>query len=357
MGRGAAVTRMRLDFIKEYRDRHGHVRRYFRRRGYKPVALPGAPGSEEFMAAYQAALAGCEPVPIGASRTVVGTISAAIVAYYDDLSFRSLAAGTRQMRRAILERFRAEHGDKRIALLQAPHVLRILGSKKRFAARNWLKTLRGLMQFAVAHGMRPDDPTADLKLAQARSGGFHSWTEAEIAQFEDAHPIGSRPRLALALMLYTAQRRSDIVRMGRQHLRDGWLVIRQQKTGNLVEIPVHAELQAVLAATPGDHLTFLTTEAGAPFSAAGFGNRFRDWCNAAGLLRRCAAHGLRKASLTRFADLGCSEHQIAAIGGLKSLSQVQLYTKAANRRRLAGEAMAMLPINSAKKTESGTPTV
>ena len=315
------------------------------------MPLPGVPGSAEFMAAHSTALAGfeIERSDIGASRSTSGIVRTAVVAYYDDLSFRSLAAGTRQSRRAILERFRAEHGDKRIALLQPPHVLGILGSKKRFAAQNWLKTLRGLMQFAVAHGLRSDDPTADLRPRRAVT--VHSWTEDEIAQFERAHPIGTRPRLALALLLYTAQRRSDVVRMGRQHLRDGWLAIRQQKTGNLVEIPLHPSLQAVLAATSGVHLTFLTTAAGAAFSAAGFGNLFRDWCTAAGLPQRCAAHGLRKASLTRFADLGCSEHQIAAIGGLKSLSQVQLYTKAANRRRLAGEAMAILAGGPKPKTE------
>ena len=63
------------------------------------------------------------------------------------------------------------------------------------------------------------------------SKGFHCWTDEEIAQFEAHHPIGSKPRLALALLLYTGQRRGDVIRIGRQHIRDGVLLIVQQKTG------------------------------------------------------------------------------------------------------------------------------
>jgi integrase len=87
--------------------------------------------------------------------------------------------------------------------------------------------------------------------------GFHTWTDDEIAQFEAHHPIGTKPRLALALLLYTAQRRGDVVKMGRQHIRDGVLTVKQQKTGITLAIPVHSHLQAVLDATPSAHLTFL----------------------------------------------------------------------------------------------------
>jgi integrase len=108
-----------------------------------------------------------------------------------------------------------------------------------------------------------------------------------------------------------------------------------------------------MAATSSDHLTFITTAAGAGFSAAGFVNAFREWCDGAGLPQRCSAHGLRKAGLTRHADAGATEHQLAAIGGFESLSQVRIYTKAANRRRLAGQAMAQL-VGAMSDTKTGT---
>ena len=177
----------------------------------------------------------------------------------------------------------------------------------------------------------------------ARSRATDSWTEGEIAQFEAHHPVGTKPRLALALLLYTAQRRSDVVRMGRQHIRNGALTVKQQKTGTeLPPIPVLPELQVVLNATPSEHLTFLVTTTGKPYGPNHFSESFREWCDAAGLPKHCSAHGLRKAACRRLAEAGCSEKQIAAISGHASLDEVARYTKAADKARLARDAMAQM---------------
>src|SRR6185312_13856425 len=153
MGRGALV---RLPFVHTFRDRHGKVRRYFRYPSLASASLPGTPGSAEFMTAYNAALSGQAVSDVGASRSAPGTISAAIAGYYCDNAFTSLAPTTQKMRRAILENFRADHGTKRLSFLEPNHLASMLGKKKPFAARNWLKTLRGLMQFAVGIGLRED---------------------------------------------------------------------------------------------------------------------------------------------------------------------------------------------------------
>ena len=186
--------------------------------------------------------------------------------------------------------------------------------------------------------MRSDDPTRDVRAVRVKSDGYHSWTDDEIAQLEARHPIGSRARLAFALCLYTGQRRSDVVRMGRQHVRNGELLVKQQKTGAELSIPVDPDLQEIIAASVVGQMTFLTTEFGKPFSAAGFGNWFREQCDTAGL-RHCSAHGLRKAAARRMAEKGCTEHEIAAITGHASLREVQRYTKAADQKRLAAAAM------------------
>jgi integrase len=272
---------------------------------------------------------------------VPGTVNAAIVAYYAHNSFLVLAEGTQKMRRAILERFRMEHGEKRLAALQRPHLAALLGAKRPFAARNWLKTLRGLMQFVVAVGLRADDPTADIKPAKARAGRIHTWSEEEIAQYEAVHPIGSRPRLAMALLLYTAQRRSDVVRLGPQHVRAGVLSLRQRKTGAPLKLPVHPRLAETIAASSCGNLAFLVTAAGAPFTHAGFGNSVREWCDEAGL-PQCSAHGLRKAQCVRLAEAGCTVPEIAAISGHKSLKEIQRYIEELQQERLARAAMAKL---------------
>ena len=324
-------------FVQQFIDRNGKARFYFRRAGFKRVSLPGLPWSPQFMEAYEAALSG-QPWQIGASRTTPGTVSAAIIGYYCDQSFLALAPSTQRSLRNILERFRAEHGDKRIALLQRQHIVTLLKSKKRFAARDWLKAIRALMKYAIEFGLRADNPATGVKLPNQRTDGYHSWTDAEIEQFEAHHGQGTRARLALSLLLYTGQRRGDVIRMGRQHIRDGVVHVRQQKTGIELAIPIHARLAAIIAETPADHLNLLTTQTGKPFSAAGFGNWFRDRCNEAGL-SHCTAHGLRKAAARRLAEAGCTMHEIAAITGHASLSEVQRYTKAADQARLARAAM------------------
>jgi integrase len=289
------------------------------------------------MEVYEAALSG-QPSQIGASRTKPGTVSAAIIGYVNDQSFVALAPNTQRSLRGILEHFRTEHGDKRIALLQRQHITNMLRSKKRFAARGWLRAIRALMKYAVEIGLRDDNPATDVKLPSQKTDGYHSWTDAEIEQFEAYHRPGTRARLALTLLLYTGQRRSDVIRMGRQHIRDGVVHVRQQKTGIELAIPIHATLAAIIAETPANHLTLLTTQTGKPFSAAGFGNWFRDRCNEAGL-PHCSAHGVRKAAARRLAEAGCTMHEIAAITGHASLSEVQRYTRAADQARLARAAM------------------
>jgi integrase len=343
----------RLKHINQYRDRHGRQRYYFRRPGQPQIRLPGVPGSPEFQEAYNAALASLQIREIGKDRSALGSISDAIAGYYTHNTFLALGESTRKMRRAVLERFRKKHGDKRLATLRRKDIAVLLGQEKPFAAHNTLKTLRGLMKFAVEVGLREDDPTADIERAKAKAGRIHTWDEAEISQFEAKHSIGSRARLAMALMLYTGQRRSDIVRFGPQHIRDGVLFVRQKKTGmqkrdEVLEIPVHPELARIIAASPCGNLAFLVTAQGAPFAVAGFGNLFRDWCKEAGL-PQCSPHGLRKAQCRRLAEAGCSAPQIAAISGHKTLAEVQRYIEAASQAKLARQALARVSEHAANE--------
>jgi integrase len=338
------MTHIRLPYVHEFIDRHGKPRRYFRRTGFKQTPLPGLPGSAEFMEAYAAAVGTASKVKIGGNRTKPGTIADLIVAYLSSIAFTNLADETRRTRRNILDRFRAQNGEKRVATLQRVHVERLVGAKARTpaAARNFLNTLRALMQFAVETGIRSDNPTIGVKRVRIRTEGYQTWTEEDIARFEAAHPIGTRARLALMLMLYTAQRRSDVVRIGRQHIQGGLINVRQRKTRATLAIPVHSELQRVLDATPNEHLTFLTTAAGKPFTPAGFTNWFRDACNKAGLPKGKSAHGLRKAACRRLAEAGCSVNEIAAISGHATLGEIARYTKAVDQARMARAAIGRL---------------
>jgi integrase len=353
---GQRLMRHAPKFVHGYLDRHGKPRFYFRRAGFKQAPLPGLPWSPEFMAAYETALAG-QPLEIGSARVKPGTIRALTVSYFNSLEFRAMKPSSQSVRRNIIEKFCREtdkagqaHSDKGAATLQREHVVKLMAARaeKPEAANGLRKALRAMMKHAVEIGLRADDPTRDVRAIRVKSGGFHSWTDAEIGQFEKRHPVGSRARLALALLLYSGQRRSDVVRMGRQHIRDGALHVTQQKTGATLAIPVHPALAALLVEMPADHLTLLVTEFGKPFTAAGFGNWFRDRCNEAGL-PHCSAHGLRKAAARRLAEAGCTPHEIAAITGHQSLREIVRYTEAVEQKRLAVSAMKKVK----RRTSSG----
>jgi integrase len=332
-------------YVNAFVDRHGKPRYYFRRRGYKNVRLPSLPGSTEFMEAYAAAITGAKPVEVGASRSKPGTINAAVAGYFSSVSFAALAERTKSDRRNILDRLRVEHGDKGVATLQKHHVERMVVARAGTpgAATNFLIALRALMTYAVGVGLRADDPTIGIRRLRSRSrSGFYAWTEEDIAAFERKHPIGTRARLALVLLLYTGQRRSDVLRMGRQHVRDGVLHVRQQKTSATLAVPVHPQLAAVLDATPAENMTFLVTRTGRPFHPAAFSNWFKAKCRDAGLPERASVHGLRKAAARRLAEAGCTAHEISAITGHASLREVERYTKAADQERMARGALRKL---------------
>ena len=190
--------------------------------------------------------------------------------------------------------------------------------------------------------MRSDDPTQNIKPVRIKTDGYHSWSETEIAQFEARHQIGTQARLALSLLLYTGQRPSDVIGMGRQHLRDGYIHLHQKKTGTALSIAIHPILAEILGQTSSGHLTFLTTQHGAGFSSSGsFAQWFRKQCDRAAL-PHCSAHGLRKAAARRLAEAGCTEHEIAAITGHASLTEVQRYTKSVDQKRLAAAAIGKI---------------
>jgi hypothetical protein len=348
------MTKIRLQFVQSFVDQHGKPRFYFRRRGSKRIPLPGIPGSTQFMQAYEAAL-NATPTPVGASlRSKPGSVSAAIAAYFDSASFRSLAPGTALSRKVVLERFRTAHGGLPLATMPPQFVHVLLDSMTPHQGRNFLKAFRHVIKWCLDRKLCANDPTAGIKVRLPKSDGYTCWDESWIASFEAHWPIGSKARLALALGLFTGQRRGDCVKIGRQHIRDGVLTVRPEKTKNTtairLTIPVHPELQKIIAATPVGHLTLLTTKSGKPYGADAFSVQFRTWCDAAGVPG--SFHGLRKAACRRLAEAGCSASEIAAISGHASLSEVARYTKAADQAKLARAALGRIANESVKPEPS-----
>lgn len=227
----------------------------------------------------------------------------------------------------------------------AIRVLRDRKSDKKGSANNRLKAMRQVFKWGVAKEYVPLDPAREVARFEIGGEGFRPWTLEDVEQFEKRHPIGTRARLALALLLYTGQRRSDVIRFGKQHIKNGALTFTQRKgrkrTPITLSLPILPTLQKIIDASPCGDLTFVVNELGRPFTDAGFGNKFRQWCDQA-TLPQCSAHGLRKLAATIAANNGATAHQLMAMFGWLTLKQAEHYTKRADQKQLAGDAMYLL---------------
>lgn len=328
------------DNVTAFTDKCGRVRYRFRKTGLPSHLFRHEPGTPEFMAEYRAALAAKSPTAV--EKLPPGSFHALIESYYRSHRWKRMGDDYRRMRANALERFRAKHGDKPVAALQARHIAAWMDelSDTPHAANDLRKMLAQLMKHAILIGLRETNPVDVVDPLETSSDGYHCWTEEEIAQFDATWPLGTRERLAKELLLYTALRRKDMVIVGKQNrTRDGAkLILRHTKNKSETTIRILPPLAAALDAVDHDHLTYLVTAFGKPFTPAGFGNWFRDACNDAGL-PQCSAHGLRKAMARRLAESGATTLEGRAVTGHKSDAMFAHYAAAASAEKMADRAM------------------
>ena len=340
----AAVALVRIPFVKEYTDRHGERRRYFRKPGFKSVPLPGVPGSPEFMEVYNAAM-GTPEVP--KPRFAPGTVAALITDYKSGPAFKNLATSSKKAYCLVLDLFSTKHGHRLVRDMPRDKVAAYvngIGDKRPGMANLTLAVLRRLLAHAVRMGYRAENPVTEID--SYKLGSRHTWTEAELAAYEKRWPLGTRERLAYALLLYTGQRSSDVVRMRRQDIAGGAITLVQKKTGTALSIPIHHDLIATMKAGP-HHITYLIGGvSGRPILSESLSRMDKSAAEEAGLPPRCLPHGLRKAQMRRLAEKGASAKQIASISGHRTLREVERYTVAADQVKMSRDAMNKLETDS-----------
>jgi integrase len=326
-------------------DRHGKERCRFRRRGMS-CYLPH-PSAKGYQEAYRRALQGLAP---SEPRADPLTINDLLPRFYASVRFRQGGTDWQATRKRVLEAFRADYGSYLVSDFRPRHIDRILADKlekrkdgKRttggtHAALRLREQLLLLFGFAVKQEWIQSNPVEQADQVEHKSEGFYPWSEDDIATFRDAYPLGTKPRLAMELILWTGARRGDAHKAAPP--RDGRIAFRAGKTGKEQDVPVAPMLGAAIAAMPSVGLkTLLVTAYGKPFTAAGFGNWFGDKCRAAGL-PRCTAHGLRKALARRAADRGVQQQGLKALGQWSNDREVATYVAGANQKRLAESALA-----------------
>ena len=355
-------------YITRDKGPDGKERFYYRRPGQPKVRIHGVPYTPGFMAAYAQAMGGANVVAITPApipplkkqndfnwlceryyesaewlalddalskpmrRRIYARISKMPVKPGAKLLFGDVAltSWNRQAVRAIRDRIAEKHLDENGRIAGGPSM-----------ANEFRKALRVLFAWAIDADHMTVNHAADFKSLKSKNvDGHHTWTLEEVEQFERHWPVGTQERLALALLVYTGQRASDVRQFGPKHvkMRDGakWLVFTQHKNRNSkpvhLEIPLRPELEALLTDTE----TFLTNSLGKMHERSGFTDFFGDACEAAGVPGR--SHGLRKAAAVRLAMNGATTKEIMAITGHTTMKEVERYTKQADQIKLAASA-------------------
>jgi len=335
--------------VSVFVDRHGKERFRFRKDGYS-VYLPH-PSDKLYAEAYKAAL-NRSPLAI-TPRSAPGTVDDALPRFYDSLAFKKRGGeGWQKDRRRILEAFRAEYGKFELSEFE-PHLIdvilakkleqRVMGGKKvggSAAAVRLRDQLLIFFRWAAKQKLVVSNPVEDADTPSHKEVGFYRWTEADIAKFRKHWALGTKPRLALELMLWTGTRRGDARLLPPP--KNGRFIGKAGKTGKEFNLPVAPPLAKAIEAMPAVGLTtLLVTEYGKPFSAAGFGNWFKDQCRKAGL-PQCTAHGLRKALTRRGAEAAVPQQGLKALGQWSDDREVATYVAGVNQTRLAETAIAAI---------------
>ena len=323
----------RQDYLRS-RKRRGRWFHYYRRDGCEiSLGVHGLhPTDPRVFAAYCAEHARWEYRPPGTTTPKANTFAWAVDMYQASQAWQALAEGTRKARAAILRRYVKAQGDRPLSEITTADIEAALYAKGGHAAVNELKALKPVFAHAAKLKIIPRDPTRGLEIEKPASKGFPTASADEIAKFQERWPVGTTERMVFDLALYTGAARADLARLGRKNIRDGLLTYKRQKSGVECNVPLTPELRAVIARAPDISPTFILTSKGKPFTGAGLGNFFGDAARAAGIEARL--HGLRKAFCVYWAEKGCSTHEIAAMAGHLSLSEVERYTRAADRRRM-----------------------
>lgn len=357
----------RYRYLYEDVDRHGNVRVYFwRGKGHPKIRIRALPGDAEFDREYQQAF-GRSGTGSTATTADPSSFRWLCERYYVSPKFLSLAEATRRVRRRVLEDICRQAGTFRYAAMRPQDVAKLRDQKATTpeAANSRVKALRQLFSWASdpEYRLADSNPARDVKFLRPNNpDGFEPWAEADVAKFEARHSIGTKPRLALDLLLCTGVRISDAVRLGPQMERDNKLYFteakgRARKTKHHV-MPVLPALRVSIDAIPTGHLVYLATENGQPYSVKGFGNWFSRQIRMAGISGK-SAHGLRKLAAIRWAEMGATEAQLQAWFGWTTAKQSAVYTRAVNRERLEAETARLandsFPPSDSKRSRSFPP--
>jgi integrase len=349
------MSRPRPPHLQRTVSRHGKVVWYVRFGRGPKIRIHGVYGTPEFEEAYQTAVSGDRSKPLG--KAARGTLEWLWNLYRLDPAWTDLSLATRRQRENIMRPVLKTGGAEPLSRINKKAIEE--GRKRRAAtptqAKHFVTTVRQMFIWAVAcePPLARIDPTAGIVFKRSKkddaTDGFPVWDEDEIEKYERRWARGTRQRVLFDIYQFTGLRRGDASVVGKQHVRKGIVSIRTEKTGALVTIPILPELQKTLDAGPLGELSWFARLDGKPMVKESVGSFFAEACKMAGIYGK-SGHGVRKAAATQAAENEATTAQMNSIFGWEGEQMAALYTKSANRKKLAAGA-----INKLSRTKTATP--
>ncbi|WP_375633232.1 MULTISPECIES: tyrosine-type recombinase/integrase [unclassified Bartonella] len=327
---------------------HGKIVWYVRIGHGKRIRIRGTYGTQEFVDNYKSALAELQGLILPKSKTgklVEGSFAWLLKQYFNSVHWHSLAKATKRQRELILMKVCDAIGNIPYREIKKSHITAGVERRKEkpTAAQNFLKALNGLFNWAIDQELLENNPALGIKRPPLNNkDGFAVWTEEDVEKYYHHWSHGSHERVWIDVLLYTGLRRGDAVRIGWNDVKDNIIHLKTEKSKFQTDVflPILPELAETLKIGPIGNKTFICGKNGNKLVKESFGNLFREACNVAGIKK--SAHGLRKLAATRAANSGATVSQLKAIFGWTDDNMASLYTKSADRKRLAIEAIKKL---------------
>jgi integrase len=349
------MPKPKLPFLHCIRSRHGKSTYYVKlsksQKGRGTRIWDPVYRSEKFMEEYHAAVRGA-PITVAplVGKDGKGSLGWLIKQHRNSRYWREmLSAGTRKQRSPIFKQLEDSAGDIPYTAIRRTNIEEGMMARTQNQARHFYNTMRGLFKWAVENELHDRNPTDGIKVKKDNSDGHLAWPIELIEQYEQRWPLGTKQRLVFDVYLYLGLRRGDAARFGKQHIRNGIAHLMTEKSqGKMpIYVPVHPALAASMAACPSPGLAVICKDDGMPYAKETLGNFFHEAVKAAGIpatkrgskVKGYSGHGLRKASATIAAESGATEAELNAMFGWSGHEMAQLYTKKADRKRLAARAM------------------
>lgn len=340
------MPRPRPPHLHRTKNRHGTPVWYVQvKRGAPKIRIREEYGTPAFDAAYLAAITSAPKVKKPEIRASKGTLEWAWMLYKQSGAWQNaISNATRGQRENIMKHVLKSAGSEPLSSIDDVAINEGINrrAKTPSQAKNFKQTMNQFFTWLKKAKIVSENPVEGAELPKRpKTGGFKEWSVEDVEQYEKRWSLGTRERVMLDVYMYTGLRRGDAAIVGKQHVRGGTISLQTEKTGQRVDIPMLAVLQRTLDAGPTGDLSFNCTKARRPWVKESLGNAFKDACKLAGIKDK-AAHGLRKAAATRAADNGATAHELMAIFGWKDIKEAEIYTRAADRKRLAAGAMTKL---------------